>query len=78
MVRPVTVAARLLSARSAMAQFGRREGSDAVLPSSIRITLAAALVSAIMLIGLFRAPPVPVALGAVAACGAIWWRSRHA
>ena len=64
-----------------MAQVVQGETSDAAdtssAPVTMRITLAAALTTATLLIGFFHAPPASVALGTLAACGFIWWRRRR-
>ena len=53
-----------------------RVAMGATARSTIRITVAAALATATVLVGFMHAPPVEVALGALAACVVLWWRSR--
>ncbi|HLK09977.1 MAG TPA: hypothetical protein VKW76_01210 [Candidatus Binatia bacterium] len=42
----------------------------------MRPTVAAVATSAVLLLAFFRAPLVPVAIGAGLACAWSWWRAR--
>jgi hypothetical protein len=55
----------------------RARGERFAFPG-MRSVIAAAATAAILLVGFAGAPLLPVAAGALLACGASWWRMRAA